>query len=214
MKIITYPTTEPVTLSEARLHLRLDAYDSPATHPDDTLIQALISAARDWAEKFTGRSICRRVVEVGLDRFPGACWNGLTCRQVGYDPEPIVLPGGPVQSILSVVYVTTDGQQTLTDYQLDTNQEPATLWPAAGVSWPSTKDYQKDAVRVRYQVGYDLAGDSPNQYPLPLPIKQAILLVVGSLYENREATAPIEIKAVPMTAEFLLRPYRVDTSIA
>jgi uncharacterized phiE125 gp8 family phage protein len=206
-KVIVYPTTEPVTLAEARLHLRLDTYDSPATHPDDSLVTALITVAREWAEKFTGRTISRKTLELALDEFPVNCaWL------LSPDPTPIELRGGPLQSVVSLVYITADGQQTITDYQLDTHSEPPRLMPAAGTSWPTAKT-QLNAVRVRYEAGYDLAGDSPNLHPLPLPIKQAILLVIGHLYENRESTSVANMSTVPMGAEFLLRPYRLDTSI-
>ena len=44
------PSTEPVTLAEARAHLRLDTFGSPPAHPEDDLISLYISAARQFCE--------------------------------------------------------------------------------------------------------------------------------------------------------------------
>ena len=47
--------TEPVTLAEAKLHLRVEHSD------EDAYIGGLISAAREYAESFTNRLIAPRV---------------------------------------------------------------------------------------------------------------------------------------------------------
>ncbi len=222
-KVITPPTVEPITLDEAHLHLRLDVYDSPPAHPDDPLILGLIPAAREWAEKFTGRSMTERLLEIGLDHFPhrhhGRDWHhlhrpGIAFLGEGRHPMPIRLPGGPVSILASLIYVDVAGvEQTMTDAQFDTYEEPARVLPAIGASWPSTR-VQMAAVRVRYWAGYTLPDDSPSGTPLPKPLKQAMLLVLGHLYETREDTADITLISVPMGAEALARPYRLDTALA
>ena len=44
---------------------------------------------------------------------------------------------------------------------------------------------------------------------VPEPIRRAVLLLVGTLYANRETVAPVAMQQVPQTAEWLLGPYRV-----
>jgi uncharacterized phiE125 gp8 family phage protein len=206
-RVIVRPTVEPVSLAEARLHLRLDVYDSPAMHPDDDLVTAQISAAREVAEKFIGRAIAVQTLEIGLDEFPGGTVG--SCRRA---QEPIALPG--LLSLLSVTYVDGTGSHSLTSYQLDQFTSPPCLRPAAGEDWPIVSEDTANAVRVRYLAGYTALGDSPDTDPLPSPVQSAILLILGHLYENREDTAPITIEEIPMGAKWLLRPYRLESALA
>ena len=165
LKLITAPSTYPVTLAEAKLHCRVDLAD------DDTLITALITAATEMAEQKTGRAIMTQTLELTLDAFP----------------EAFELTRVPVQSITSVKYYDTTGaQQTLSNtlYALDAADDFgfAHISPVYGGTWPTTRD-QINAVAVRYVAGYaDAAG-------VPQSIKNWILLMVSTMYANRETEA-------------------------
>ena len=165
LKLITAATTYPVTLAEAKLHCRVDIAD------DDTLITALITAATEMAEQKTGRAIITQTLELTLDAFP----------------EAFELTRVPVQSITSVKYYDTTGtQQTLSDtlYALDAADDFgfAHISPVYGGTWPTTRD-QINAVAVRYVAGYADAASVPQS------IKNWILLMVSTMYENRETEA-------------------------
>lgn len=214
-KVITPPTAEPISPEEACAHLRVDVYD--------TEIAAMIPAARGWIEKFTGRSMTPRLLEIGLDAFPGHHRGGyrypdrrlgVVYTGEGRFPQPIRLPGGPVNSLDRVLY--TDGAgvaQMIVDAQFDSYEEPARVLPAAGGTWPSTQIIM-GAVRVRYWAGYSLDDDSPLLTPLPAELKHAMLLVLGHLYENREDSTDVALESIPLGAEALARPYRLDTALA
>lgn len=206
-KIIVDATEEPISLDEARLQCRVDAYDSPAEHPDDPLITGLITAAREWAEKFTGRTIAQKTLELALDQFP--------CGAID-------LPGSPVQSVTGFTYTDGDGAMQSPGYQFDTYSEPPRLLPAVNASWPATYGQyatslaagQANAVKVRYVAGYTLPGDSPDQWPLPKSLKQAMLLCIGHWYENREDTSIVKLESIPMGAQALARQYRLEKAMA
>lgn len=184
------------------MHLRLDAYDSPATHPDDSIVESLITAAREWSEAFCERSIAETVLELALDAWPSG-------------NDPVYLSRGPLQQVQSVVYIDAAGiQQTLTDYQLDDYGDEPRLVPAVAATWPVTQDKRINAVRIRYRAGHTLPGDSPDLHPLPKPIKQAILLVLGHLYEHREDSTPVRVEQIPLGAQTLLRKYRLANGFA
>lgn len=183
--VTTEPTVEPITLAEAKTHLRVDHND------EDDYIESLIIAARQWAENETHRRFINTTLRLSIDCFP----------------EVIRLPGGKTQSITSIVYIDTAGvSQTLSTsyYTTDTDSEPARIVQAYGYAWPAIR-YDPNAVKVTYVAGYGAAATA-----VPDGIKAAISLVVGNLYENREATISGTIIAeVPMAAKALLDPFRL-----
>lgn len=188
--------SEVITLAEARLHLRLDTEGSPPSHPDDSLVQALIITARENAESHTGLAIVESTYTLALDAFP---------------TDFINLMISPVQSITSVSYVDSNGAtQTLsnTKYQLDNYSSPAKLYPLE--PWPATKD-KPNAVTITFVAGF--TDGSPNNYPLPTSIKQAMLLMIGSWYDTRESIGDKEYFERPMTATWLLTPHRINLGV-
>lgn len=186
----TEPAYEPVTLERARQHLRLVATGSTESHPDDDLVSDYITAARVMAEKFTDRYIVQREMELRADRFS----------------TRMTLPVAPVVSIDSIEYTDTDGaSQTFTDYTVDLNAEPATI------KIDSPPDIEEDTkVVITVTAGYR-SGESPASADLvPQTIKQAILMLVGHFYENRETVNIGNITSkVPMAFEALLWPHRL-----
>jgi uncharacterized phiE125 gp8 family phage protein len=133
----TPPTVEPLSLQEAKDHLRLDG------DMEDTHISALIAAARGWVEGFWGRQLAAATFKLTLDAFPT-------------DNGAITLPSPPLIAVTSIAYVDTNGTtQTLStsDYTVDSESEPARIVPAYGEDWPDTRE-QVNAVAVTYRAGY------------------------------------------------------------
>lgn len=202
LQLITPPAQEPVSLAEAKLHLRVDFPD------DDSLIVAIIAAARQHAEMLTRRQLVTARWKLVLDRFPGAGWSEVPTGEPFFLPgNAILLPKSPLQAVLAIDYL--DGGNVLqtlpeTDYVVDAACEPARITPVAGAIWPGTLA-QIAAVSVLFDAGY---GDAS---AVPEGIKAWIKLRVGSLYEHREDFALItrgRIEALPFV-DGLLDPYRV-----
>lgn len=187
-------TAEPISLATAQLHLRLDLVGSPPSHPDDSLVEALITAVRQDAENYTGIAIANQSYALALDAFPR---------------KEINLGTWPVTSVTSVTYVDRNGAtQTLSAsaYTLDDYHKPALLHPTG--EWPDTNDVP-NAVIVTFRAGFT-DGLSPDPYPLPKSIKQAMLLLLGHLYERREAVNVGNIvSSYPLGYTHLLTPYRI-----
>lgn len=165
LKLITAPTTYPVTLAEAKAHLRVDSTD------EDTLITAMITAATETAEQITGRAIMTQTWELTLDGFP----------------SEFELTRVPVASVTSVKYLDMDGvQQTLSNalYLVRTADDFgfAKVAPAYNTEWPLAQD-SFDSVAVRFVAGY------ANAAAVPESIKAWVKLTVSAMYENREAEA-------------------------
>ena len=161
------PTVEPITLTDAKLQVR------QSETFDDALIQALISAARQFAETVTRRAFMAQRWTYLLDQFPrpgfnvgSANWYG---PQWGINPGPmtvlspdgftgyeIFLPLPPLITVESITYIDSATNVVLT---LDPSQylvvpsEKALIVPSFGNVWPQTQQ-QKAAVTIKFTAGY------------------------------------------------------------
>ena len=185
LTLVTAPAVEPITLNEAKSHLRVDFAD------DDSYITALIVAARMIAEERTGRALITQTWDYVLDDFP--------------IKDFISLRKPKLQSVTSVKYIDSDSaEQTVltSEYLVDADSSPGRIVLKFAKIWPVATLQPASAVRIRMVVGYGLAID------VPQPLKQAILFLVAHWYENRQ---PVEkaMEKVPMTFDFLIGPYRV-----
>lgn len=152
---------------------------------DDTYIDTLRDAAYSFAEKYTGITIVDDEKVDYLQDFK----------------DPITLKHTNVQSITSITYYDlNDAQQSQTDYYLDNRNPVNTLSPLYEGVWPDTnQDYEN--VVITYQAGYTT---------IPDLINQAVLLIIGSLYEQRENhIIGVSINKIPVSAEYLLNQYRI-----
>ena len=193
--LVTPPVQEPVSQTEAKLHLRVEHED------ENTLIDALIAAARQHVEAVTGRALLTQTWDLVLPGFP---LSGV-----------IELPKAPLQSVTSITYVDPDGVLRTLDPSQYLVQTPAGPHAAPGritrppnVAWPATEASRLDAVMVRFVAGYGSSGAD-----VPEAIRQALLLLIGHWYENREAVSGAvggaAMADVPFGAEALLTPYRL-----
>jgi uncharacterized phiE125 gp8 family phage protein len=156
LKLVTAATVEPITLEEAKLFLRVD------TDADDTLITALIPAAREYAEHYTQAAFASVVYELALDAFPVDC---------------IDLPNGRIVTVTSIKYTDEAGaEQTLSSgaYALSDYGMVAFVYPVS--SWPVAKAVP-NAVRIRYSVS---AGT------VSAAARTAMLELIAHFYESRE----------------------------
>lgn len=136
--LVTAPASEPVSLDEVKLHLRVDST------AEDALIAGLNTSARDYAESFTQRAIPQQTWDYKLCAFPCEIW----------------LPKAPCISVTSITYIAPDGTSTVLDSALYTVDAPvgpkaraARIVPAYQQSWPQTRNVP-NAVVVRFVAGY------------------------------------------------------------
>jgi len=157
-------STEPVTRTEAKAHLRVDHTN------DDSYIDGLITSARKRAEQFLHRKLLEHTLTGYLDEWPSG--------------DSIILPFGNLQSVSTVKYTDTDGDQSTFDsgdYIEATETEPGQVILAYGESWPSVTLYPSNPIEIIFVAGYGAAASD-----VPEPIRHAIKLIIGDMYENRE----------------------------
>jgi uncharacterized phiE125 gp8 family phage protein len=184
--LIEKPLNEPVTLEEAKLHLRVDGAE------EDSLISALISATREFCKNFTGRSLAVQAFELVTGPF-----------LIKYGS--IKLPMPPLVEVLAFKYLNEQNEEVTLEensgFYVVKDMEPALLCPNPETGWPEDCALRPDAVRIRFKAGY---------VDLPKSIRQAMLLLIGHFYENREVVNKKgEFKELPFSASALLYPFKV-----
>lgn len=180
LSLTTPPSVEPVSLDEARTHLKVDTTD------DDALITSLICAARARAEWHTGRAFVTQRWTLWRDSWP--------CDGI------IEIPLPPLQSVASVTAYALDDSATVLDaatYQIDIASSPARL---SLKSPPPINLRRINAVAIAFTAGYGDAGGD-----VPAPVREAILKMIANFYVNRGDAAAV----TPTEALALLAPYRI-----
>lgn len=191
LSVITPPSFEPITLTDAKQHLRYD-YDN-----ENALIETLIKAAREWVESYTGRALVEQTLEYAIDSYP----------------DELRLPRPPIIEVESFKYTTADGTLTAIvadQYTLDVSAalQPRIV-PAYNVSWPATRS-QPSSLRIRYKAGYAREGSPTDHDTIPASLRAAIKLLVGHWFKNRESVViGATANEVPIAAQALCDPYRV-----
>lgn len=189
LKVVTAPPKEPVTLDEAKVHLKVEYPD------EDAYIDALIKSARMEVEEYLGRALVETEFDYQLDAFPCGA---------------ILLPRPPLLSVTSVTYVALDGGAPIAwdaaNRRVDAVSEPARITPAYLKSYPSTLAVT-GAVTVRFKSGFCAAADEPDE-EIPEPIRLAILMAIHKAHSNRNPVVIGTIVEELPTIRNLLAPYR------
>lgn len=179
---VTEPAVEPVTLAEAKAHLRVDDTNS------DAEIAAMIRAAREWVESYLDRSLVYTQWRATYDTFP---WEFEL-------PRPPIASAGTATATTVTYTLETGSTATLsaTTYRVDRAATPGVIRTVYGGTWPGHLADQ-NAIAVTWWGGY-----GANASEVPQGIKNAMLLCITELYEKRGTGEP------PAAAKALLDAYR------
>ncbi len=172
LTLITGPAVEPLSLAEAKAHLRV-------TVPDhDAIIAGHILAARRYAEGYMRGALITQTWDYTVDNsWPyqrveyGHCFAAYVSR--------IELPLGPVQSVTSVSYLDENGAtQTLSGslYTLHKDRPVAFIAKAYNADWPAVRNVPA-AITIRFVCGY-----LPEAVPDDL--RAALLMHVELLFDR------------------------------
>lgn len=205
--LVTAPSAQPFTLDELKKHLRVDTESGDEPTIEDTMIEAYQKAAIDHIERSCGVALEEQTWRIDFDNFG--------CR--------MRLPKQPAIAIDSVSYRNVEGQLATVaadDYALMSDSIGPYVRFKDAFSAPNGL-YQVGAVSVTWTAGHAITpaveADPETDPPVeaadsvdtvPPAIKAAILLMVGDLYENREAKVGNDIQENP-TVKALLSTYRV-----
>ncbi len=183
---ITAPAEVPVSLAEAKAHLRVEASD------DDDMIEALVAGATSHLDGWSGilgRCLVEQEWKASFHCF----------RRVMRLPFPDVTDA-------SISYFDADdAEQSVgaANFSIKEDGQGTFIW--FDEFWQAPTTFARpDAVQITFTAGYGAASD------VPQPIRQAIKLMIGHWFENREGVvlmnqSPYEL---PMAVSALLTPYR------
>ena len=148
------------------------------TSEDSLLIGPLVTSAREYCENVTGRALAAQTIKAYPDDW--GLWQ---------------LPRTPIVSVTSIKYYDEDNTEytlTAADYQLDTVDGLVLI-----LEEPSTALRELNPIVIEYTAGADC----------PKAVRQAMLLLIGHWYQNREAVGEAGGE-IEMGVKRLLNQYR------
>jgi uncharacterized phiE125 gp8 family phage protein len=176
--LTTPPAAEPVTLAEAKAHLRVTHGD------DDVYISTLIKTARQGIEAQTGLGLVSQGWSVFLDNWPD---NGV-----------IELPLAPVLDIADIKVYGDDDTSAVIDpahYYEDKVSRPARIILRGSRSWVAPGRVA-NGIEILLTIGFT---------SVPEPLREAVLQLVGHWYETRGDET---VDEKPLSVAQLIQPYR------
>lgn len=151
---------------------------------EDSLIDIMIQAARQWIEGYIKQSIIKKTI-------------------VAYTRDELarfVLPLAPVQSITSVKKVDFEGNETAlvlnTDYLKDGNEEIALYFYHV---WGTVSGGAVAGIKVEYEAYMS---------EVPKPLKLACMKLVAENYYKRGESENEAVSIVPFDVRTLCNPFR------
>jgi len=194
--LVTGSTGYPLALEEIKDHLRIERGETI----DDDLLKSYRSAAVEYVENYTNRKLMPQTWKVYLDGWP--------------NEEYLELPYAPLRNINStdgIKYTDSTGNTTTfnltgstTSWGADIYSEPGRVVLDNNDDWPTDVLHQKNPIEIKFDCGYAATSD------IPRSIKNAMLMLIGHWYEQREDSIVGQpMNMVPMASRALLSPYRV-----
>ncbi len=194
VELITAPSIEPITYQEVIKHLNMPSFDEDVDESSMAYIETLIAAVRADAEDYTNRKFITQTWKYYLDDWP--------------DENYIEVPYNPLQSISSVTVLSSEAISSSfssTSYLVDTKSLRGRIILDYGESWPITTLYPMNPIQIQFICGY---GDLPED--VPERIRQAILIQIADLYQNRQTILQGQNIQRLDTYERLLNPFKTN----
>ena len=146
------PTTEPITLDELKLRLRVTSCDF------DSELLDMLKAARQQVEADTYRRLITQTVVMYQEDFTSLL-------------GPVEIRLAPVQSITHVKYYDRDDAlQTFSaaDYYANLTSTPPEIRLKEARQWPNTSLYRPNKVEITMVAGYGGAASVPHAAKLAI----------------------------------------------
>ncbi|MGE7371039.1 head-tail connector protein [Neorhizobium sp. NPDC001467] len=181
--LTTPPTAEPITLAEAKAHLRLDGDE------EDALVASLVATARQHLERETGLCLLAQNWRLCLDAWPR---DGI-----------VKIARYPLRAIEAVTVYDHAGmpaEVSLNAHLLDGEARPARLW----LRDPPAPGQAMNGIEITFAAGFGEAGTD-----VPDVLKRALLVHVAHMFAFRGVVAAQDQPAgIPQGYERLIAAWR------
>lgn len=201
--LITDATLEPVTDQQALDHLREDPSKI-------SQVKLYVKAARQSIEaELISVQLTQAIYELQMDDWFS---DPVTGSYVDNNNSYLTLPRCPLVSIVSIKYDdVAQVEQTLAapNYFSDTASLPGRLQWSSSATLPGTFS-KPNCIRIRYTAGYGAANPNDGgQSAVPAPLKAAVLMRLGQLYEKRSEEFEGSLTPISVGVERLIAPFRI-----
>lgn len=217
-KVTIAPSVTPISVTNVKQFAKI------TTSTDDTLIATLINAAVSYAEQFTRRDFITRTYDTFRDLFPGT-FQGFHhgFHSFSENINPLGASGNfgfeirrsPLQSITQIAYIDTTGATIVvpsTVFYNTLEEDYSTVLTLPGQIWPTDALERLQAIKITFKTGFGDAADD-----VPEDIRQALLMHVTFLYENRgdcedvcEGSSGCGPKTTPSTSKAIYLQNRIE----
>jgi len=202
------PEIEPVTLCEIKEQLRISGTS------EDGLLAMYIAASREQIEEITGLTLITQQFRLTLDQFPNGRRTWCDGQQTGAIGEiegansfnAIQLPRYRLQSVDEMRVYSIDGTPEtvpLSDFVIDTQQQPGRLVLRSGATWPVALQ-SANSIEIDYTAGFGDTGAD-----IPAALKLAVMQMTASLYQHRGDECTVADAMRISGAHSIVRAYRV-----
>lgn len=184
--LTTPPAQEPVTLAEAKQHLKIE------TALEDDLINRLITTARQHVEKHIDKVLIEQPWLVYFDDWPGS--------------GEIKLPVAPITAIIDLRTYSDDDIAIIIDpshYYVDMAGAPQKLVLRGSRIWLKPGRIA-NGIEIEVTAGY-----GPTAASVPAPLQTAMLLLIAHWYENRTPDChAVGVDPIATKLQCLLGPFK------
>ena len=150
-----------------------------------------------------------------IQNLTGRYWGVTTTltELIRFKSWPLELANDPIGGVLTSLDQWNGSAwqaETLSNYYVD----GSFVWPNVTYTWPTYLPANATRrFRAIYQAGYTVDPLDADKWPAPADIQQAVKLLVGAYFENREAVVTGTISTeLDLGVKMLLAPY-IRTSV-
>lgn len=200
----------PIEKVMSRLDIEIEDLDPQAQENTTDAVTASFLAAIDYVEKQT--HLVLRPTTFRLDSRSWCLVSGCSSRRCGCC-QPLLLQRAPFREVEQIEYLgsgeITYDVMPADEYSAQPLSDGGLIHLNDGLSLPSIES-RWNAVRITFTAGFAIPGESGTEPHLELPpaLQQALIMLTGHWFTNRDAVGTERAYEVPIGAASLMTAFQ------